>query len=80
MWRATKTKMDPNARVSISQISIVVNSLFLGHDSTHLLEVKGCDWIRALAPTTGCDRILCIGDSFHMIHARQHADGMWALE
>jgi hypothetical protein len=79
-WRTTKTEMDPKARPIASQVFIVLNSLFLGHNSTHLLEVKGSGRVSALTPASGCHGILCVGDGFYVVDTGQDADGMRALE
>ena len=79
-WSTTKTLMDPNARASVSQISIVLDSLFLGHNSTHLFKVKSSRRVRALTPASGCHGVLRVGDSLHMVDTGQDADGVGTLE
>ena len=79
MWRTTNTQTDPRARPSISQMSIVLDLLFLGHNSTHLFKVKGCSRVSALTPPAGCVRVLCVGNMFYVVDARQHSDGIGTL-
>ena len=69
MWRTTNTQTDPKARPIASQTFIVLDLLFLGHDSTHLLKVECCSRICALTPPAGCVRVLCIGDMLYVVNA-----------
>ena len=70
MWRTTKTQMETSARPRISQMSIVMNSPFLGDDSTHFLKVKGGVGVGPLTPTTRILGIQGVGYMLHMIHTR----------
>ena len=79
-WRTTKTLIDPKARRSVSQISIVLNSLFLRHDSTNFFKVKGCCGVYALTPAAGCHRVLCVGHGLGVVDARQNTNRMGSLE
>jgi len=53
IWRTTNTQTDPKAIPIASQVFIVLDLLFLGHDSTHFLKVKRCSRVSALTPSTG---------------------------
>jgi len=74
MWRTTNTQTDPKARPIASQTFIVLDLLFLGHDSTHFLEVKGCMRICALAPPARLLRVLCVGDVLYVVDARHDSN------
>ena len=73
---------DPKARPIASQVFIVLKSPFLGHDSTHFFEVKGCVRIRALAPPTRLLGVLCVGDVLYVVDARHDSnlEGMFCKQ
>lgn len=79
MCRTTKTQMAPSARPIVSQMSIVLNSPFLRHNSPHFLKVECSCWINTLAPPARSGRVLCVGYVLRMIDPGQDANGMRSL-
>ena len=79
MWRTTNTQTDPKARPIASQVFIVLDLLFLGHDSTHFLKVECCARVCALTPSAGCVGVFRVRHVLYMIDTRQQSDGMRAL-